>query len=379
MNLSATLRHFAFLCLTIGGLSTAHAHRLSDACLRLTVEAGRLDGRIELPLRDLALAAPLDPDRDGAVTWGEVRAADAAIRTLLHEHLAARADSADVALSFGEVRISDLAGEPAAWVPLSGRIPSGAREIEVRYELLFEIDPGHRGLLSLERNGESSTFVFAPGQTRVTFPLRNAGTPAGSASLLRFIAEGVHHIAIGYDHLLFLLALLLPSVMRPGARGFAPAPSFAPVASGVLRVVTAFTLAHSVTLGLAASGLVQLPTRVVETAIAASVGVAALNNLMPFFRDRGWWVAGGFGLIHGFGFAGVLAELELPRARFATALLGFNLGVELGQLAAVAVFLPVAWLLRSGWVYRRLALQAGSAAILVVALTWVAERALGPS
>ncbi len=143
----------------------------------------------------------------------------------------------------------------------------------------------------------------------------------------------------------------------------------------VIQLVTAFTLAHSITLVLATLGLVQLPSRLVESVIAASVAVAALNNLRPFLHDRGLVMAFGFGLIHGFGFASVLQDLELPRTALASSLIGFNLGVEIGQLAIVAVFLPVAYALRETWAYRRAVFQLGSFAILILAVTWFAERA----
>jgi hypothetical protein len=144
----------------------------------------------------------------------------------------------------------------------------------------------------------------------------------------------------------------------------------------VLKIVTAFTVAHSITLSLAALGYVHLPSRLVESAIAASVVLAAFNNLVPFFAERGWMVAFGFGLLHGFGFANALRDLGLQHGQLAATLFGFNLGVELGQLAIVAVFLPLAYALRGLLFYRRFVLQAGSVAIMLVASTWLAERVL---
>jgi hypothetical protein len=142
----------------------------------------------------------------------------------------------------------------------------------------------------------------------------------------------------------------------------------------VLRIVTAFTLAHSITLSLATLGFVSLPSRWVESAIAASVVLAALNNVWPVFHGRRWMVAFGFGLIHGFGFASVLIDLGLPQGALALALLGFNLGVECGQMAIVAAFLPLAFVLRHSAFYRRLVLRLGSLLITALASTWLAER-----
>ena len=143
----------------------------------------------------------------------------------------------------------------------------------------------------------------------------------------------------------------------------------------VFKVVTAFTVAHSITLSLAALSVISLPSRLVESAIALSVLLAALNNLWPVVGRGRWLVAFGFGLIHGFGFASVLADLGLPQGALALALLGFNLGVEVGQLAIVAAFLPMAYALRRSFFYRRVVLLGGSLLIAAVAAAWFVERA----
>jgi hypothetical protein len=121
---------------------------------------------------------------------------------------------------------------------------------------------------------------------------------------------------------------------------------------------------------------VSVQARISESAIALSVVLAALNNLIPIFRGNRWIVAFCFGLVHGFGFASVLADLGLPRGALAVALVGFNLGVEVGQIAIVGAFLPPAYFLRRTWLYRRFVLVGGSGAIIVVAALWFLERAL---
>jgi HupE / UreJ protein len=142
----------------------------------------------------------------------------------------------------------------------------------------------------------------------------------------------------------------------------------------VLWVVTAFTIAHSITLTLAALQIISLPSRWVESAIAASVVLAAVNNLYPVVERKRWLVAFTFGLIHGFGFASVLTELGLPKDALVLSLLGFNLGVEIGQLAIVAVFLPVAYMLRNTVLYRKGIFVGGSILTMLIALVWLAER-----
>ncbi|WP_043461298.1 HupE/UreJ family protein [Azohydromonas australica] len=201
--------------------------------------------------------------------------------------------------------------------------------------------------------------------------------PARGPLFRAFVRDGMAHIAMGKDHLLFLGALLLPAVLRYEQGRWHPRQRLADVLRDTLKVVTAFTLAHSLTLALAVLQMVWLPSRAVESAIAASVLLTALDNVRPRVTCRRWYAAFGFGLIHGFGFAGALTGLRLPDALLALALAGFNTGVELGQMALVTMLLPAAFALRHTRYYRPVLLQGGSALAIVWAGLWLAERALG--
>jgi hypothetical protein len=171
------------------------------------------------------------------------------------------------------------------------------------------------------------------------------------------------------------VSLLLPAVLVRRDDRWQPAPDFKAAFLDVAKIVTAFTLAHSITLSLATLDLVTLPSRWVESAIALSVVLAALNNLVPVVQRGRWIAAFAFGLLHGFGFAGALQDLGLPTGSLALSLAGFNIGVELGQLAIVAAFLPVAFAVRATWAYPRVVLAGGSAVIVAIAGVWLAERA----
>jgi HupE / UreJ protein len=195
------------------------------------------------------------------------------------------------------------------------------------------------------------------------------------AQFKQYLNEGVWHIWIGFDHILFLLSLLLPAVLVLQMRRWQGVTNFGLAFREVLWVVTSFTVAHSITLSLAARGLVSLPSRLVESAIALSVVLAAANNLWPVVEHRRWLVAFGFGLIHGFGFASVLAELGLPTDALALSLFGFNAGVEVGQMAIVAGFLPFAFLMRNTRFYLHGVFVSGSWLTMLVAFIWLLERA----
>jgi hypothetical protein len=145
-----------------------------------------------------------------------------------------------------------------------------------------------------------------------------------------------------------------------------------------VKVVTAFTLAHSLTLSLAALGMISLPSRVVESTIALTVFLGALNILFPVVKERRWALALGFGLVHGLGFASVLSDLGLTSTHLIEALIGFNVGVELGQLVIVLMLMPAAFLIRDSTFYRHILLPTCSAVIGVLAIYWILTRALPP-
>jgi hypothetical protein len=201
--------------------------------------------------------------------------------------------------------------------------------------------------------------------------------PARGPLFRAFVRDGMAHIAQGKDHLLFLAALLLPAVLWREQGRWCPRQYLADVLRDTLKVVTAFTLAHSLTLALAVLQVLRLPSRAVESAIAASVLLAALDNLRPCLLGRRWWAAFGFGLVHGFGFASALTGLRLPSASLAIALAGFNAGVELGQVVLVAMLVPIAFMLRRSRYYQPVLLQAGSSLGMIWAGIWLVERAFG--
>lgn len=359
------------LVLALAG-APALAHKPSDSYLTLSTEGGALRGQWDIALRDLEYAIGLDADGDGAITWGELRAHHANIAAYALARLTLRADGRPCRPEVREHLVDQHSD--GAYAVLRFDAPCAVapqRTLEIGYSLFADLDPTHRGLVRVQHGTATASGVLGPDRPRLEVVL-------GEASRLRqfldYAREGVWHIWIGIDHVLFLVALLLPAVLVYGARAWEPAPRFAPVFWEVFRIVTAFTVAHSITLSLAALGVVALPSRLVESVIALSVVLAALNNLWPLVLDRRWAVAFGFGLVHGFGFASVLADLGLPRDALLVSLVGFNLGVEAGQLAVVGLFLPGAFLARRGWPYRRLMFAGGSAAIALVAAAWMVER-----
>jgi hypothetical protein len=364
------LRRALFLLLLLCALPVA-AHKASDSYLMLDVQGREVAGQWDIALRDIDFALGLDADGNGEITWGELRARHAEIDAWALGRLAlTRGGACD--LRVADHLVDAHTDGAYAVLKLAGGCPAATGELVLGYRLLFELDALHRGLLRLELDGLTQTAVLSPERAEQHF---SAGEISRLRAFGQYLTEGIWHIWIGFDHILFLLSLLLPAVLVHEARTWRGVANFRVALVEVLWVVTAFTVAHSITLSLAALGLIELPSRLVESAIAASVVLAAANNLKPLVERRRWMVAFGFGLIHGFGFASVLAELGLPRETLVLSLLGFNLGVEIGQLAIVAAFLPVAYWLRDGRFYRRVVFVGGSLATLAIALIWFVERA----
>ena len=372
----------AYVCIALIFFAMpAWAHKPSDSYLTLRGEADGIAVRWDVALRDLDYVLQLDADVNGELSWGEVRRRSADIEKLALSRLAFSSHGEACPLqAAGPLMLDGHSDGTYAVLSLRARCAAMADTVQVAYSMLFDVDPTHRGLVQWTPEGASSpqALVFAADSARQELKLT---APSALETLRQYIVEGIWHIWIGFDHILFLVALLLPAVLVRSGHGWTPTSSLRRATLEVLKVVTAFTVAHSITLSLAVLGFISLPSRIVESVIAASVVLAALNNLRGTVDRRRWVMAFVFGLVHGFGFASVLADLGLPQGALALALVGFNVGVEIGQLAIVAVFLPVAFALRGTTFYRVGVLRFGSLLVALLAAWWFVERAfdLAPS
>ncbi len=363
----------------LGFTNAAWAHKPSDSYLTVRATAGQNDLAIrwDIALRDLDYVLTLDRDGNGELTWGEVRPREADITRLATSRLAFAASGQACPLqSSGPMMLDTHSDGNYAVLQLTARCPlldADNSVLTATYSMLFDVDPSHRSLVQWIGPGSEApqALVFGTESATQTLTLKAAGR---WQTFKQYLLDGVWHIWIGYDHILFLLSLLLPAVLLRRNQQWEPAPTLGGSFKEVLKVVTAFTLAHSITLSLAAMGIVSLPSRLVESVIAASVVLAALNNLRGTIEGKRWLMAFVFGLIHGFGFASVLADLGLPQEALALALVGFNAGVEVGQLCIVAVFLPVAFALRKTRFYRVGVLTGGSLLVAALASWWLAQR-----
>jgi hypothetical protein len=363
------------------GATAAFAHNPDTSYARVHPAANHVEVRLTYDLFTLLKVAPLDADQDRRVTREELRRAAPALERFLRGAVVFEINGQPADLgNAGEPSWPADSGEAVAaadWhsaaglvtFPFRHAVAAPPKDVALGFDFWETFGERHTVLGVFEQDGRTHEVIFSRHEPDFLF---DAGTtqrageagagpgartePLGTA-LLRFLKLGVEHIFLGYDHICFLVALIV--VSRLGE---------------LIKIVTSFTVAHSVTLILAALQVVTLPTRLIECAIALTIIYVAAENLWLKTTRHRWLLTFGFGLVHGFGFANVLAGLGLPPSGTVRCLLSFNVGVELGQLAIVLLLLPVTWALER-WQHGRKAVIGLSVAVGVFGLGWFAERA----
>lgn len=372
---------FWFVLLNL--FNSAQAHQFSTAYLAIQTQnktqnhQPRMTAEYRLAVRDLSLLVPLEMGENRQITWGAIKAQNSAIATLLTQEMQWK--SGEKTCSMNPQReplaLDNIAGLPYLVMYLSVDC-GGASATALDYRVLQHVDSGHRLILSLhdvnQPKSATRTWLIAPSLTLLD--ASESGSSHLAQTFKTYVKEGTHHILSGYDHLLFLLCLLLPAVYIRKDQQWVPVKSSMTAVRHTLYIATAFTLAHSITLSLAALNVIALPSKFVESVIAFSIALAALSNLFPFFGTKQIRVAFIFGLIHGFGFASALTDLPLTTAARLMALFSFNFGIEIGQITCILIFFPIALALRERVFYRQVMFQGGSVVACVLALLWMTQR-----
>lgn len=346
---------FFFLALSI----EAPAHDPGLSALDLSLEENRLVAHLTFARSDLEAAISLDTDTDGRTTTAEFNAAIPLLKAFAMDALEVRFDEKLVAPNEANVSYDE---SDAIHFHVNFTRQSETR-LSLRSVVLAKLPPGHRQYLSLrDANGEPMAARLLDAhnalfQSSLAEPHTAQAKPP---TFGEFFLLGVEHILTGYDHLVFLLALLLVG------------DSF----GTVTKIITSFTLAHSITLTLAALDVVQMPASVIEPLIAISIVYVGLENVFHRDLQRRWLLTFTFGLVHGFGFASVLRELGISGGGAVVPLLSFNLGVEAGQAVIAAVFLPLIWKLRKHPSFVNRYVPVCSLLITLAGGGWLIERTL---
>jgi len=343
----------AFLAMIIPDHGLAHKTSLTTA--EVSVSGKEVTFRLKVSAHDLAVALGIETDLVTPVSMAAFEARKKVLFRYIQDRLAIHAQNAPCSSQPPVVDYSQLPDDLLLVVDFNCSEP--VEQLTVNYRLFFDIDSSHRSLGRLILPGSEEQFLFDRSFTRLELEIAKPLAQSLASRFGRIFLLGVEHILIGYDHILFLLALLIVSAHF----------------WQMVKVATAFTVAHSITLALAWYGIVDFPGRIVEIAIAISIAYVAIENIVSQRFGHRWLLAGGFGLVHGLGFYSALRDMGLGQADMATTLLAFNLGVETGQIAVIAlVYTPLAWWKNQQW-YRS-STRACSMLILLVASWWVIER-----
>ncbi len=347
----------------------AHAHAAGLSRSEITASGAIVTATLTFARRDVAWAAPeLDADHDGAITAIELDAGHEALRKTIVDRLEVRGDGVACAAQLVDAALVE---EDGLRVAVRAQCAGAPRELQISLAFLGALPFGHRHLAHV--TGASGPFdavlsrtslalSVAPSTPASAGPTAAAVAPAApSRGLFGLFWMGVEHILTGYDHLAFLLGLVIVG-SRPRE---------------LLLVVSAFTVGHSISLAVATLGVWTPSARLVEPAIALSIVFVGVENLRLPPPTRRWRLTLPFGLVHGFGFASALRDLSLPRAELPAALALFNLGVEAGQLAALALVLPLVYAASRSERLQARGTQAVSVAIACAGGVWFVARVFG--
>lgn len=368
----------------------AKAHAIKQSYLYFNVDQDSIEGRLELRIDDINEVLGLGIAEEGEAAAAGLKEHQATLESFARPHLTMSEGGDQWDYTFTDIELLDT--EAGTFGMLRFTIDETFDEIprawDVELDVFFDELPDNKAFVLIESYWDGGIFnneanylkIFEAGDS---FQQVTLDEPSFFAGLWGTIELGIEHIEIGTDHILFVLVLLLPSVLvfraagttaKPGESGWRPAEDFRSSFWKVMKIATMFTIAHSITLTLAGLGLFELPSRPVEALIAVSIVAAALHNLRPVFREKEWLIAFGFGLFHGLGFAGLLEDLGLDRGRKVWSLLGFNIGVELGQVVIIALVFPILFMLRRTALYQHI-IRWGSILMAVIATNWFIERA----
>ena len=333
---------------------SAHQVGISRGVYR--VEASSVQAELVFARPEMLLAMPgLDANNDGRLSEQELSRGRDRLASQMLDGLAV---SSQRAACDGALEHAALTENDGLSLRLHYRCPAAAPAVQLRLSLLSSLSLGHRHLASLRSSASAETITQVVFEAKPDFELSAQASPATNRVAGPLFALGVEHILGGFDHLVFLLGVIL--------------------IGGKLRslvlAITAFTLAHSLTLGLAALGIWAPSPDLVEPVIALSIVYVGVENWFAKDASRRWLLTFPFGLIHGFGFAGALQEIALPAAQLPLALLSFNLGVEAGQILVLALLLPILlWLRRRPW-FARQGVRSTSGLIAVAGAVWFVQR-----
>lgn len=376
------LIHVMLALLLLSAFSDAEAHALKENYVYVNVEEDHLSGMFEININDIREKLEIDIDAAGATRLDGLINSAAPVQDYLIDNFKILEEGNELELTFLP---PTLFSEDPDFLRYHFKAPNPEGNQLKFFDSVFltpdfiKMDRLHRSMLVYEYNrqldldfgAENVPIVFTPDRLTQTIDLDN---PPTILAWKDFLWQGVRHILIGYDHILFILVLLLTTVVRLSSNTWIAVDSFRSALWNTLKIVTIFTIAHSITLTLAALDLVKVDPVIVESVIALSIIGIALNNIFPRFSAHSWLLIFLFGLFHGLGFASVMGDLQFRNVLIERILILFNLGVELGQIGIVLLVFPILYWIRRSVFYKPVVINTFSLAAIAVSSIWVAQR-----
>lgn len=385
MNIFNLRNTFVFIAIltTIIFSGQALSHAKQENYIWVNVDSDGINGRFEVNINDVKKKLNIDIDAAGEDRLAGVVATASEVQRYLKANFEMSDSNGVIEYEFTTISLHESGPDFIQYGYTTNTVPSD-NILTIKNSIwltkpYISNDRMHRSLVVVEHNevvdqefGKGNVaLVFSPNKTVQEIDLKN---PGSILEWKEFLWQGMVHIGIGLDHILFIVVLLLSVVVVYKNGQWEPVLSFKKAFLNTLKIVTIFTIAHSITLSLAALELVNLPVSFVETVIAASIAAVAINNIFPKYSAHSWILIFVFGLFHGLGFASVMGDLQFRHGLIERILLMFNVGVEIGQLLIVAVVFPILFWLRNKSFYKTIVVNALSVLAIIVSFYWMAER-----
>ena len=341
------------------------AHQESDSFLyfNLTDRSGRFD----IALTDIFRLIPEISPEDGDIRWQDIVGQESNLKTIVAKHLTVNTQRGPCHLKWNDIALTQHSDRYHAALPFQLKCPPSS-DWSVEYHLLFDQDQRHRALVSWESDKSDGIAVLSPESPRIEFHNNSTTT----VPLSTYVYQGMIHLWVGADHMLFIIAMLLTTLVTTNHLP-AHRQTFFSTFQQVVVMASLFTLAHSLTLTMAALGIVAIRTSLIEIIIAISVSIAGLQIAWMHRKRYQHLLAFGFGLIHGFGFANVLFDLSGSSTHRLLALAGFNLGIEIAQILLITGLLPVLYCLRKQ-LHKPWVVTGSSGVITAIGAIWAWQR-----
>lgn len=382
MRIGTIIKTVSLIAALLLPVSSAFGHAKGEDYIFINIQEDGIVGEFQIHIDELRDKLSIDIPKASSTETGILLQSEDTVYDYINQNFSIGAlGQPPYQINFTGVKIDQKIGKFVTY-PFRIETQEVPDKLTIRHNMFYEGDRNHRGLLLVQYNAktdinygeEHTALIFNPNNQNQALDLNDV---PGLLQMREMIVQGMWHIWIGIDHILFLLALILPTVLVRKEALWTPVERPGPAIRSLLAIVTIFTLAHSITLFLAAFDIVQVGEKLVESVIALSIVIVALNNIFQWVSKGSLLTIFFLGLFHGLGFASVMGNLPFRMVDLVGMVVMFNIGVELGQIAIVIALFPILYWLRTNSHYVPAVLKGGSWLLAAIGGFWFAQRAFG--